>query len=860
MRFARSLFVRLILLAICFRANAADAPNPYKKESDTPPVAAKEVKSAANTAQPSGPIEEGTKLFTGQIRQILEQNCLECHGGKNTRSGFNLSTREGLLKGGDNGPAVIPENAESSRLVKRLRHEEDPGMPYKKPKLDDALVTNIASWIALGAPYDAPLKASESNAGGKTNQDFWAVKPLTTPAVPQLDSAWVHSPIDAFILAKLREKNLSPSAEADRRTLIRRLTFDLHGLPPTPEQVESFVADKNENAYEKLVDRLLASPRYGERWGRHWLDVVHYGDTHGYDKDFRRTNSWPYRDYVIKSLNEDKPYGRFASEQLAGDVLFPDDPQGIVATGFIAAGPWDMVGHTELKEDTMDKKVTRLLDRDDMVANTISTFSSLTVHCARCHNHKFDPIPQKDYYSLQAVFAGVDRADRFYDPDGNLHKLRRKLSSEQSTHETELAELDTTESKISSTRIRAIDEEINALNQRISTTARLPGAVPSTGQGFQSKVAHSRYLKKWVQVDLGRPFAIDEIALVPANFKHGDDPGPGYGFPRRFKIELSDDEDFKTAQMVADQTSADFPNPGDTPYMTSAQRKSGRYIRVTATRLWREDVKTNDWIFALSELVAISDGKNVAHGAVVKALDSHDDSPVWYRKYLVDGNSSSSVLFDPSPTDGFLSTTASKMDEAKWVQLDLGEPLPIEHVALVPARSTDAPEDTGFGFPVRFRIEASNDPEFKTVETIADRTSGDVDNPGTKPMSFPCKTQSARYVRITPTQLWKQKDKDIFLFALSEVQVMSNHRNAARAAKVTALDSVEKGRWSTNFLVDGFSSLTTLVDLSPGDGFSSETATNADITKWVQLDLGKSEPIEQISLVPARSFELLRLV
>ena len=170
--------------------------------------------------------------------------------------------------------------------------------------------------------------------------------------------------------------------------------------------------DHSPDAYEKLVDRLLASPRYGERWARHWLDVVHYGDSHGYDKDKPRPNAWPYRDYVIRAFNEDKPYARFVQEQIAGDVLFPDDPRRIVATGFIAAGPWDFVGHQELREGTTDKENTRLLDRDDMVATTMSTFTSMTAHCARCHNHKFDPIPQQDYYSLQAVFAGIDRADR----------------------------------------------------------------------------------------------------------------------------------------------------------------------------------------------------------------------------------------------------------------------------------------------------------------------------------------------------------------------------------------------------------------------------------------------------------------
>jgi hypothetical protein len=263
-----------------------------------------------------------------------------------------------------------------------------------------ALLTVFAGWPSGAARADG---------------DWWSLRPLARPAVPVVkDASWCRTPFDRFILAALEEKGLHPSPPADRATLLRRATYDLHGLPPTPEEIDAFLNDSSTDAYEKVIDRLLASPRYGERWGRHWLDVVHYGDTHGYDKDKRRDHAWPYRDYVVRSLNGDKPYARFVQEQLAGDVLYPDEPEGVVATGFIAAGPWDFVGHVELREGTVDKEKTRLLDRDDMVANTCSTFLSLTVHCARCHDHKFDPIPMKDYYRLQAVFAGVERGDRPY--------------------------------------------------------------------------------------------------------------------------------------------------------------------------------------------------------------------------------------------------------------------------------------------------------------------------------------------------------------------------------------------------------------------------------------------------------------
>ena len=191
--------------------------------------------------------------------------------------------------------------------------------------------------------------------------------------------------------------------------------------------MNAFLKDESPDAYTKVVDRLLASPRYGERWARHWLDIAHYADSHGNDQDRPRPNAWPYRDYLVRSFNEDKPYARFVEEQIAGDVLFPEDGQGIVGTGFLAAGPWDESSQVFIVEDTVDKKIARNLDRDDMVMTAMSTFSSSTVHCARCHNHKFDPISQKEYYNLQAVFAGVDRADRPFDPDAKTHGLRKAL-------------------------------------------------------------------------------------------------------------------------------------------------------------------------------------------------------------------------------------------------------------------------------------------------------------------------------------------------------------------------------------------------------------------------------------------------
>ena len=262
----------------------------------------------------------------------------------------------------------------------------------------------------------------------------WSLQPLRRPAPPKLaaaDAKWARSPVDAFIVARLKAKQLTPSPEADRRTLIRRVYFDLVGLPPTPSEVAAFIADKNPLAYEALVDKLLASPRHGERWARHWMDAVHFAETHGHDQDRIRPNAWPYRDYLIGSFNGDKPYARFVQEQVAADTLFPDEPHLAPALGMLAAGPWDESSLRDIREDTLDREIARYIDRDDIVATVMSTFASSTVHCARCHDHKFDPISQLDYYNLQSVFAGVGRGDVSFEDDPKIHQVRRAWLDQQ---------------------------------------------------------------------------------------------------------------------------------------------------------------------------------------------------------------------------------------------------------------------------------------------------------------------------------------------------------------------------------------------------------------------------------------------
>jgi mono/diheme cytochrome c family protein len=385
--------------------------------------------SAIGAAEPEpSPPADKVVDFARDVRPILAAHCIKCHGDERQESNFRLDRRDDALRGGDNGAAIVPRKGTESPLFERLA-SADPAsrMPPQGERLPAAAVSVIRAWIDQGAVWPV-----DSETARPTQNDHWSLQPLERPPIPAaLESSSIKNPIDAFVAANLSAHGLQPSAEADRRTLLRRVALDLNGLPPTPEEVAAFLADASSDAYERVVDRLLASPRYGERWARHWMDVIHFAETHGNDQDRPREHAWPYRDYLIRSFNDDKPYARFVSEQVAGDVLYPDDPQATVALGFVAAGPWDESSLMCIVDDTIDKKLAQVLDRDDMITNVMSTFTSTTVHCARCHNHKFDPITQADYYGLQAVFAGVDRADRLFDPDPGVHQRRRLLTRQK---------------------------------------------------------------------------------------------------------------------------------------------------------------------------------------------------------------------------------------------------------------------------------------------------------------------------------------------------------------------------------------------------------------------------------------------
>ncbi len=453
---------------------------------------------------------------------------------------------------------------------------------------------------------------------------WWSLRPLVRPVVP----AQGENPIDSFLLAKLKASGLAFSPEAPRQTLIRRVYFDLIGLPPTPDEVDRFVHDPDPRAYENLVDRLLDLPAYGERWARHWLDVVHYGDTHGYDKDKPRPNAWPYRDYVIRAFNSDRPYSRFVQEQIAGDVLFPYTRDGIEALGFISAGPWDFIGHAEVPETKTDGKIARHLDRDDMVANTINTFNSLTVQCAQCHNHKFDPIPTEDYYKLQSVFAAVDRTEREYYSDPELNRKRTELVARQRSLK---AEKKTLEEKIATDggpEFAELKKKLEAARKPSTETKHPPEF------GYHSAIESREESAKWVQVDLGKSVALQKIVLRPC----WDDfagIGDGFGFPRRYRVEISATVEFDAPEIVFDNTVADQPNPGTKAQTIPINSKVARFVRITATRL---APRQSDFIFALAELEAIdASGQNVARNATVTALDSIEAPVRWAKSNLTDG-------------------------------------------------------------------------------------------------------------------------------------------------------------------------------------------------------------------------------
>jgi mono/diheme cytochrome c family protein len=356
---------------------------------------------AADNVKPAKPdtiSPQAAEFFESKVRPVLFEKCFGCHGPKQQSGGLRLDSPASLRKGGKSGPVLVPGDAEKSALVRAIRYDGVLKMP-PTGKLKPEEIAALTAWIQMGAPWPAAAPAAPTTDGEYVLSDaqkrFWSFRPIKKPATPKVrDTTWIKTPIDAFILSKLEAKGLKPSPPADRRTLLRRATFDLTGLPPMPQEVDAFLADRAPDAFARVVDRLLASPQYGERWGRHWLDVARYADTKGYvfTEDRVYHNGYTYRDYVIRAFNEDLPYDQFIVQQLAADCLpLGEDRRPLAALGFLT------VGRRFLNDP--------VLINDDRIDVTTRGLLGLTVGCARCHDHKFDPIPTKDYYSLYGVFA-----------------------------------------------------------------------------------------------------------------------------------------------------------------------------------------------------------------------------------------------------------------------------------------------------------------------------------------------------------------------------------------------------------------------------------------------------------------------
>ncbi|MEZ6124199.1 MAG: PSD1 and planctomycete cytochrome C domain-containing protein [Planctomycetaceae bacterium] len=367
--------------------------------------------TAANAAT-----SEIAERFHSDVLPILQRRCMSCHShaADSMEGGLTLDWASGWKRGGSRGPAIVPGQANDSLLVKAIQHQ-DADLKMPEQRLPDEEISILIRWINDGAFDDRETQPASADP-----RDWWALRPLERPSIPDIGAA---HPIDAFIRRRLQSEGIAPSPPADRSTLLRRLYLDIIGLVPTPEQMDAFVSDQDPAAWERTVDELLASPHYGERWARHWLDVIHFADSHGYEHDVGRDNAWRFRDYVIDSLNRDTPWDRFIREQLAADECFPEETQLIPALGFLGAGTFDLSTYST------GPVTFAYLDRDDMVTQTMAAFVSTTANCARCHAHKFDPISQPDYYALQAVFAGVLKGDRAYDADPTTAVERRRLQA-----------------------------------------------------------------------------------------------------------------------------------------------------------------------------------------------------------------------------------------------------------------------------------------------------------------------------------------------------------------------------------------------------------------------------------------------
>ena len=461
--------------------------------------------ASAWAADPADP--DGARLFREKIAPVLKAECFRCHSAEaeKLRGGLRLDSRDRILEGGDSGPAVVPGKSGESLLIHALRHEDGLAMPPKKPRLPEQTIADFETWINAGAPFstatDSPPSDSSSVQQARTHWAFQPVRKLVPP--PVHDAAWPRNPIDAFILARLEQRRWQPSPPAGRAEWLRRVTYDVTGLPPSPQEIEAFLDDPTPEADERVVDRLLGSPHYGERWGQHWLDVVRFAETEGFEYDRHVPDAWRYRDYVIESLNRDKPFDRFVAEQLAGDEIGPGERECQTASIFYRLGP---VRRNAGDADIVLSRNEVLTERTDIIG---TTFLGLTIGCARCHNHKLEPIPQKDYYRLQAYLAATEEHNLPFDSRGDYraweeksNKIRREIQ------------------KLQRQAQRAMGMERERLSQAIeSLEDRIP-APPATIPAIVNDFAHRtpiHVLKRGVWENKGEPVGPRPLSVLVSN-------------------------------------------------------------------------------------------------------------------------------------------------------------------------------------------------------------------------------------------------------------------------------------------------------------------------------------------------------
>src|SRR5262245_1541738 len=519
----------------------------------------------ANSAQAEDPTaDEGVRLFEEKIGPVLKAECYRCHSedAEKVRGGLRLDSREAMLKGGDSGPAVVPNKSDESLLIQALRHEGDLAMPPKKSKLADDVIASFVKWVDRGAPGVPEGKAASGvvTAAARRHWAFQPVKKAAPPVVAKSD--WIRNEIDAFALAKLEERGWHPAPEASRAEWLRRVSFDLVGLPPAPEEIAAFELDASPGAFERVVDRLLDSPHYGERWAQHWLDVTRFAESEGFEYDRQLPEAWRFRDYVIDSFNRDKPFDRFLIEQIAGDEMAPHDHECLTAAIFHRLGPVRRnAGNPEIALSRNDV----LAERTDIIG---TVFLGLSIGCARCHDHKLEPISQKDYYRLEAYLAATEEKN-----------IVLASAAEQAVRDEATKQFKGEIQKLKELAKKATgDEKTRLINQieelEDQEPAPLP-TIPSTWDDFDHRTP-IHVLKRGIWEKKGdavgpRPPSVlvaDNVAELPADVT----------FPRtRLALWLTDPNQPLTARVIVNRlwqhhfgaglvkTENDFGTQGDRP-------------------------------------------------------------------------------------------------------------------------------------------------------------------------------------------------------------------------------------------------------------------------------------------------------